>query len=266
MGTIGRDSSAFEDASIVGNQHRNHGVSMYGRRPTLSRMALDSRSSSVYTASIMRIQATNAFRASFSPSDLAILQRLRSPIKIQEFLWDLPYSADEFYRSPRSVLRDRKAHCFDGALFAAAALRRIGFPPLLVDLIPNERDDDHVIALFKIGGRWGAVAKSNFAGLTYREAIHRTIREVVLSYFEHFYNVAKEKTLRAYTVPVNLTRFDKIHWMGNDDQLQCVADGLDRARKVRLLTPSMVRYLAPVDERSFRAGLMGSNPEGLFKL
>ncbi len=214
----------------------------------------------------MKTQGTNLFRATFSRSDLAVLHSLRTPLKIQEFLWGLPYSAEASYRSPRSVLRDRTAHCFDGALFAAAALRRIGFPPLLVDMIPSDRDDDHVIALYKIGRHWGAVAKSNYAGLTYREAIHRTIREVVLSYFEQFYNVAREKTLRSYTVPVHLEPFDRINWMGSDEHLQQIADALDRARKLKLLTASMVRRLAPVDERSFRAGLMGSNPEGLFKL
>lgn len=207
-----------------------------------------------------------AFRAAFWPSELALLRRLSTPLKIQEFLWNIPYSADDCYRSPRSVLRDRKAHCFDGALFAAAALRQIGFPPLLVDMLPNDRDDDHVIALFRVGGNWGSVAKSNFAGLTYREPIHRNLRELVLSYFEHFYNVAREKTLRGYTVPVNLERFDRINWMGSDDCLQDVADGLDRARKVKLVSGSMARRLAPVDERSFRAGLMGSNPDGLFKV
>lgn len=214
----------------------------------------------------MKNRSADPFRAGFSASDRAVLRTLRTPIAIQGFLWSLAYSADEFYRSPRSVLRDRKAHCFDGALFAAAALRWIGFPPLLVNVLPNDRDDDHVIAPYRIGGHWGAVAKSNFAGLTYREPIHRTIREVVLSYFEQYYNVAREKTLRGYTVPVNLERFDRINWMGNDEHLQEVADALDSARKVKILTPSMIRRLAPVDERSFRAGLMGSNPDGLFKV
>ena len=206
------------------------------------------------------------FHETFSKSELTVFQTLTTPLKIQEFLWKLPYSADDCYRSARSVLRDRTAHCFDGALFAAAALRHIGFLPLLVDLLPNGRDDDHVLALFKVNGHWGAVAKSNFAGLTYREAIHNTLRELVLSYFEQFYNVAKEKTLRAYTVPVNLERLDTINWMGSDDHLDDVADALERARKVKLLTPAMIRRLATVDDRSYRAGLMGSNPDGLFKV
>lgn len=214
----------------------------------------------------MRTHAQRAFRDSFAASDMTVLRRLNSPLKIQEFLWQLPYSSDECYRSPRTVLRDRTAHCFDGALFAAAALRRIGFPPLLVDMLPNDRDDDHVIAIFRVRGCLGAVAKSNFAGLTYREPIHRSLREMILSYFEQFYNMAGEKTLRAYTAPVNLERFDDIHWMGDDRHLDQVADALDRARKVTLLTRSMIRRLAPVDDRSLRAGLMGSNPDGLFKV
>ncbi len=206
------------------------------------------------------------FRTSFSASDMSVLQSLDSPVRIQEFLWELPYSADDRYRSPRTVLLDRKAHCFDGALFAAAALRRLGFPPLLVDMLPNDRDDDHILAVFKVAGHWGAVAKSNYAGLTYREPIHQSLRELVISYFEQFYNVAKEKTLRAYTVPVNLERFDPINWMGDDDQLQRVADGLDTARKFKILTSSMIRRLAYVDDRSYKAGLIGSNSDGLFKV
>jgi hypothetical protein len=206
------------------------------------------------------------FHAAFSDSDLVNLGRLNTPLKIQEFLWKIPYSADECYRSPRSVLRDRKAHCFDGALFAAAALRRIGFPPLLVDLLPNDRDDDHVLALYRVRGYWGAIAKSNFAGLTFREPIHMNLRELTLSYFEQFYNVAREKTLRGYTMPVNLERFDRINWMGSDEQLDLVADALDTARKVKLLTPSMVRRLSHLDHRSYQSGLMGSNPAGLFEI
>jgi hypothetical protein len=207
-----------------------------------------------------------AFRAAFTPREREVLRKLTTPLKVQQFLWEIPYSADDWYRSPRSVIRDRKAHCFDGALFAAAALRRIGFPPLLVDMLPNSRDDDHVIALFRIRGHWGSVAKSNFAGLTYREPIHRTVRELVLSYFEQFYNIAREKTLRAYTVPVSLRPFDRVNWMGSDEHLQDVADALDRARKTKLLSHAMARRLAPLDERSYRAGLMGSDPDGLFKV
>jgi len=111
---------------------------------------------------------------------------------------------------------ERRAHCFDGAVFAAAALRKLGFPPLVLELVPNERDDDHLIALYKRDGLWGAVAKSNFVGLRFREPVFRNLRELVLSYFEQFFNVAGEKTLRAYTLPLDLTRFDALGWTIQD--------------------------------------------------
>jgi hypothetical protein len=205
------------------------------------------------------------FHSTFSGREREVLADLSTPYRIQLFLLDLPYSAEERYRSPASVIRDRTAHCFDGALFAAAALRRIGHIPLIVDLLPNDRDDDHLIALFKDRGHWGAVAKSNFSGLTFREPIHRNLRELVLTYFEPFYNVQKEKTLRAYTVPLDLRRFDKVNWMGSDERLDDIGIRLDEIRKIRLVDGPTARRLSPVDERSYNAGLLGANWEGLYR-
>src|SRR5512142_639518 len=115
-------------------------------------------------------------------------------------------------RSPRRVLTERKARCVDGALLAAAALRVQGYPPLLVDL-EAVADTDHVLAVFRERTGWGAVARSNFSGLRYREPIHRTIRELVLTYFESYFNLRREKTLRAYSRPIDLSRFDTDGWM-----------------------------------------------------
>jgi hypothetical protein len=138
------------------------------------------------------------FEVRLSVSERKLLDRLDSPIKIQTFLNSIPYSEDEFYRCPLRVLRERKAHCFDGALFAAMAIRRSGRPALILELIPNRRDDDHILALFKQYGHWGAVAQSNFSGLRYREPIYRNLRELVMSYFEDFFNAVGEKTLVGY--------------------------------------------------------------------
>ncbi len=150
------------------------------------------------------------FEAHLTPSELDLWHSLTSPVKIQDFLNETPYSTDKFTRCPLRVLRERVAHCFDGAMFAAAALRRLGYPPLLVDLLPApDTDDDHVLAIYQRDGYWGAVAQSNFVGLRYREAIHRNLRELVMSYFEDYYNVKGEKTLRGYTRPLNLTTLDK---------------------------------------------------------
>ena len=190
---------------------------------------------------------------------------LTTPWKIQEFLDELAYSTENIYRCPLRVLRDRKAHCFDGALFAAAALRRIGHPPSITELVPNDRDDVHLLALYKRDGHWGAVAKSNFSGLRFREPIHRRLRELALSYFEQYFNPAYEKTLRGYRLPLNLEIFDRLGWMVSDAPLDEIARRLDRRRQIPVLTDRMIRGLAPVDERSYRSGLFGAKDAGLYK-
>jgi hypothetical protein len=199
-----------------------------------------------------------------SKSEYRILGGLRSPSKIQAFLDDLEYSTEEIYRCPLRVLQERVAHCYDGALFAAAMLRRIGYPPLILEMLPNSRDDDHLLALFKKEMHWGAVGKSNFVGLRFREPVYRTVRELVMSYFEQFYNLEREKTLRGYTVPLNLQSFDRHGWMIKDEPLYWIAEKLDRTRRVRVLTPKMVRTLSLLDPRAYRAGLLGADKKGLF--
>jgi hypothetical protein len=201
-----------------------------------------------------------------TPALRAARVALDTPPKIQAFLDTLEYSAEDRYRAPLTVLHDRVAHCYDGAVFAAAALRRLGHPPRILDMLPNDRDDDHLLALFQQRGHWGALAKSNFSGLRYREPIYRTLRELVLSYFEDYFNSAGEKTLRAYTLPLNLRRFDRLNWETRDAALDDIALALDRVRKITLLTPAMVRDLSPVDPRALAAGLHGAKAEGLFKV
>ena len=198
-------------------------------------------------------------------SDARRVAALTSPARIQKFLDGVQYSEEVRYRCPLSVLKDRKGHCFDGAVFAAAMLRRIGHKPLIVDLIPNENDDDHILAVYKARGHWGAVAKSNFTGLRYREPVFRTIRELVLSYFEDFFNSIGEKTLRAYTRPLDLRTFDPLDWLVRDVALDAIGERLDEIRKFRVLTPAMIRHPSFADERSVRAGLLGARVDGLFK-
>src|ERR1700733_14561331 len=146
-------------------------------------------------------------------SKLGMPRRLDTPERIQRFLDDeVGYNKEEggpTCRSPRRVLRDRLAHCMEGALFGAAALRVHGFPPLLLDL-EAVRDDDHVLAIFRQRGHWGALGKSNYSGLLFREPVYRTLRELAMSYFEHYFNLDRAKTLPKYLRPVNLTRFDRI--------------------------------------------------------
>jgi hypothetical protein len=186
--------------------------------------------------------------------------RLRTPEKIQRFLDEgLGYNQEKqgpTCYSPRRVLRCRMAHCMEGALFGAAALRAQGFPPLLVDL-EAVRDDDHVLAVFQQRGHWGAIAKSNYAGLRFREPVYRTLRELVMSYFEHYFNLGGEKTLRTYSRPVNLARFDHLGWMIAEEDVWFIPHYLERIRHTPLLPPEVVRRLNRVDPRLMAAGRVG---------
>ncbi|MBI4951673.1 MAG: hypothetical protein HY908_06540 [Myxococcales bacterium] len=195
--------------------------------------------------------------------DLRLLARLRSPADIQRLLDATPYSTDPIYRAPQRVLRDRRAHCVDGALLAALALRRLGHPPLVVDL-RAERDDDHVIAVYRVRRHWGAVAKSNVVALRYREPVYRSLRELVMSYFDWYFNTDGERALRSYSVPLDLARFDALDWPRQDAAADPIIAALDRARHYSLLTPAMLKALGPVDERTYRAGLLGADPAGLY--
>jgi hypothetical protein len=205
------------------------------------------------------------FEQMLNKAEYKFLKTLANPARIQAFLDEIPYSTEHVYRCPLRVLRERIAHCFDGALFAVTALRRLGYPPLILEMVPNGRDDDHLLALYKRNEHWGAVAKSNFVGLRFREPVYRNLRELVMSYFEQFYNVGREKTLRSYSPPLNLKAFDRWSWMTSDDSLERIAQRLDGVRKIPLLTEPMISNLSSVGERSYRAGLFGSNEAGLFK-
>ena len=198
-------------------------------------------------------------RDTFTPAERTVFERLRSPEKIQCFLDDLAYNKEHggaTCRSPRRVLRDRTGHCMEGALFGAAALRMLGHPPLLLDL-EAVQDSDHVLAIFRMRGCWGAVAKSNFAGLRYREPVYRTLRELVMSYFEHYFNLRREKTLRRYSLPVNLRRFDRIGWMFAEEDVWAIPEYLCTVRHTPVMPLPMVRHLSRVDARLFSAGLLG---------
>lgn len=197
----------------------------------------------------------------FAPREVAVLRRLATPEKIQRFLdAEIAYNKEPggaTCRSPRRVLRDRVAHCLEGALFGAAALRVQGFPPLLLDL-EAVRDDDHVLAVFRQKGCWGAIAKSNYSGLRFREPVYRTLRELVMSYFEHYYNLAAEKTLRRYSRPVSLARWDRIGWMTAEEDLWTISDWLFAIPHRPLLPTGLERRLNRVDKRLYAAGLVGA--------
>lgn len=191
-----------------------------------------------------------------SREDLRTLRTVKTPAQIQKLVDALEYQYADTAWSPHRVLRERKGHCMEGALLAAAALRVNGYPPLLMDL-EAVHDDDHVIAVYREHGLWGGIAKSNFAGLRFRAPIYRTPRELALSYFDHYYNLRGERTLRAYSRPVNLTRLDGQHWMTSEEDVWCVAELLIAARHYPLFPHKVARALPRLDRRSFEAGMHG---------
>jgi hypothetical protein len=202
--------------------------------------------------------------APWTTGEASLLRKIDAPIKIQKFLNGLAYNPKPGTASPRRALRERKANCFEGALLAAAALRFNGRPPLLVD-IRSHNDDDHVLAVFRQNGAWGCVAKSNYTVLRFREPVYRTIRELMTSFFDVYFNPIGEKTLREYSAPFDLSRFDDRQWMTTEEDISWVGDALDRARHYKFLTRAQARDLELVDRDLVRAGLLGSNPRGLFK-
>jgi hypothetical protein len=198
----------------------------------------------------------------FTPAERAVFRRLTTPEKVQRYLDELRYDKEPDgprCRSPRVVMRDRTAHCMSGALMGAAALRMLGHPPLLLDF-EAVRDDDHVLAIYRRRGHWGAVAKSNYSGLRYREPVYRTLRELAMSYFEHYYNLRREKTLRAYSRPVNLARFDSIYWMTSEEDVWTIPEYLTTISHRPLLRAPLIPRLGRVDRRLFAAGLVGRMP------
>jgi len=192
----------------------------------------------------------------FSSVELRKLRALKTPLGIQRFLDELPYNLSYTACSPGKVLHDRTASCLEGGIFAAAALRVLGFPPLIFDL-EAERDTDHVVAIFKVRGHWGAVAKSNFTGCRYREPVYRSLRELAMSYFNIYFNMRFERTLRRYSRPVNLARFDHRNWMTTEKPVWFIAEYLCEIPHIRLLTSSMEKNLTRVDPRSVRGEMLG---------
>lgn len=203
------------------------------------------------------------FNQALTKTEARLIAKIDRPYKIQLFLDGLDYASETVYRAPLRVLHELTSQCFDGAVLGAALLRRLGYPALILDLLPNRRDDDHVLALFQQNGHWGALAKSNFTGLRFREPVYKDLRELIMSYFEHYYNLDREKTLRGYTRPLDLKAFDRRQWMTNDDTMEMISQRLDEIRRFTLLTKPMIARLSPVDERAYNAGLHGANRAGL---
>jgi hypothetical protein len=200
----------------------------------------------------------------WNKEEIKLLKTLNNPDKIQAFLDSIDYNPNYECRSPRWVMKKRSAHCFEGALFAAVALQFIGYKPLIVDMLAVN-DDDHVIAVFKEDGHWGAVAKSNFTSLRFREPVYRSLRELVISYFDFFFNIYGVKSLRSYSLPFNLTMYEPLNWATTDEDLEYIGDKIESLHHFPLVTKKMIRKLSKASDTMLKAGMLGSKPEGLFQ-
>jgi len=194
--------------------------------------------------------------AAFTPAEVRKLRSFKDPYGIQRFLDDTSYHLADTAWSPRRVLREQTSHCMEGAIFAAAALRALGFPPLIIDF-EAENDTDHVLAVFRVKRHWGAVAKSNYTGCRYREPVYRSLRELTMSYFNIYFNMRGERTLRTFSLPVNLQRFDHLQWMTTEKPIWFIPIHLCDIHHFKLLRPGMAKRLHRVDERLFQAETLG---------
>jgi hypothetical protein len=199
--------------------------------------------------------------SAFTPAELRKLRSFKDPYGIQRFLDDTPYHLADTAWSPRRVLREQTSHCLEGAIFAAAGLRALGLPPLIIDF-EAENDTDHVLAAFRIKGHWGAVAKSNYSGCRYREPVYRSLRELAMSYFNIYFNMRGERTLRNFSLPVNLARFDHLDWMTTEEPIWFIPNYLCDIHHYKLLRPGMVKRLHRVDQRLFLAETFGKAHKG----
>jgi hypothetical protein len=197
-------------------------------------------------------------RRPFTLEERRILSSLSTPRKIQDFLDRLPINTEpegDTCFSPRLVLREGRAHCMEGAMLSALALRWHGHRPLVVDLEARPDDQDHVIAVFRRHGCWGAISKTNHGVLRWREPVYRTIREMVMSYFhEYFRQRDGARTLRAFSGPVDLSRFDRRGWMTAEEPVWYVPEHLADVPHRPVLTRAQIAALRPADRAELKLG------------
>jgi hypothetical protein len=198
-----------------------------------------------------------------APREYAALKRLSTPAKIQAFLNAIPINHEiggETVLSVREVLRQRRAHCIEGAMVAAAALWVNGDPPLVMHLDCDDSDYPHVVALFRRAGAWGAISKTNGAPLRYRDPIYRTLRELALSYFHEYSNRRGHKTLRSYSVPFDLRRLDSALWVTATKSCWETHDRLVELRHFPLISKRQERLLAKRDAFERKASKLVEYP------
>jgi hypothetical protein len=221
----------------------------------------------VYFAGVAPRRSARREDLGLTPAEFALLERLDTPQKIQAFVHGLRQNFEldgDTCRPVRVVLRERRAHCIEGAMLAACALWVHGEPPLLLDM-RAVRDFDHVVALFRRKGRWGAISKTNGIGLRSRDPVYRTLRELAMSYFHEYTNRRDHKTLREYSLPYDLRRVDPVVWVSGEKDAWEVAERLDELRHFKLVSGPHLLQLTRRDpfERRLSGLLQYRRPRAL---
>ena len=191
--------------------------------------------------------------------EIDLFKKCNTPQKIQDLIDTIPInfeaSGEDTFLSPREVLKQNRAHCIEAACLAAAILQFHGQPPLIVDLTAVKSDEDHVIAVFKQHGHWGAISKTNHAVLRYREPVYKTIRELVMSYFhEYIKNETKKKTLRSYTNPINLKQFNAKKWITDKEYIGYIVDKIYATKHFPILSRKQIATLRRADDIEIKSG------------
>ncbi len=195
--------------------------------------------------------------SALTATEQKVLAKLSTPVKIQNFLDTLQmnFSEEDPCFSVRDVLRVRKAHCFEGALLAAAALMYHGHKPLLLDLTASPNDEDHVVAVYKVGKFYGAISKTNHAVLRFRDPIYKNLRELVMSYFHEYFLNSGQKTLRTFSKqPFDLSKYNKLNWLTSRDGILDIIDELAQAPHEQILSPQQIKQLRKASLLEIQAG------------
>jgi len=212
---------------------------------------------------------TSRLRALLTATEARTLRKLSSPQKIQDFLDKIPINLEldgNTYMSPRRTLRTRKAHCLEGALLAAAAYAYHGGRPMLLDFQAAYDDEDHVVALYRQNGHWGAISKTNHPGLRYRDPIYRSMRDLAASYFHEYYMWDGRKSLRFYSRPFDLARYAPQTWVTPTDDLDWLAEALDTSLHFPLVPKGNLRSLRRASAFEIRASSVVEWPQDVPKL
>jgi hypothetical protein len=169
-----------------------------------------------------------------------LISKLNTPKKIQDFLDEIPFNFEkngDTYMSPKKILEKKKAHCFEGAIFACLCLQKAGIKNYLIDLkVKNlKKDSDHTLCAFKINGYWGSISKTNHSVLRWRDPIYKNYRELAMSYYHEYFLDSGEKTLKSFSKPFNIWKKFGNTWVESEENLDEIAETLDKSPHINFV-------------------------------